>query len=358
MDRERIYFYFFLILVLFFIFAALLMLLPFAVPIMWAVVIGIVLYPLHRYIERVIKNRTLSALLMSLIVFLFIIVPMSVVSVLVLQQLVDATQRVMLYLQSHSYHELMKALEKSPLIREYYERFSPAVEFIQKEEFRQIVADSLNRILKFLGDKLGQLAFIAGRNLFYIFVFLLTFFFILRDGPGILRRIERLIPMNDEDLESVMGTMYRTILAVVYGSVGTALLQSILALFAYSVVGIKFALLWSVGSIQLCGVRHMAGCILRSVGDFCYILHGQLCASTDNKTGGSDTLRGAVLCHHRWTPEVRLHRSISRTHHIHHSLRPVQDIREEDTHPRYLKALSPMSFLYCMPSKCIRETAS
>ena len=246
MERERIYFYFFMLLVLFFIFAAVLMLLPFAVPILWAVVIGIVLYPLHRYIEKVVRNRTLSALLMSLIVFLFIIVPLSVVSVLVLQQLVDATQRVMMYLQSHSYQELLETLGKSPVVKDYFERFSPVMEFVQKEEFRQLIADSLNRVLKFLGDKLGQLAFIAGRNLFYIFVFLLTFFFILRDGPGILRRVERLIPMNDEDLESVMATMYRTILAVVYGSVGTALLQSIFAFFAYSVVGIRFALLWSV----------------------------------------------------------------------------------------------------------------
>ncbi len=246
MERERIYFYFFLVLVLFFIFSALLMLLPFAVPILWAIVIGIVLYPLHSYIEKLVRNRTLSALLMSLIVFLFIIVPFSVVSVLVFQQLMDATQKLMIYLQSHSYQELLSSLKHSPLTREYMERFAPVLEFVQKEEFRQVIAESLNKLLKFLGDKLGQLAFIAGRNVFYVFVFLITFFFILRDGPGILRRIERLIPMDHEDLESVMGTMYRTILAVVYGSVGTALLQSVFAFIAYSIAGIKFSLLWSV----------------------------------------------------------------------------------------------------------------
>ncbi len=246
MERERIYFYFFLVLVLFFIFSALLMLLPFAVPILWAIVIGIVLYPLHSYIEKLVRNRTLSALLMSLIVFLFIIVPFSVVSVLVFQQLMDATQKLMIYLQSHSYQELLSSLKHSSLTREYMERFAPVLEFVQKEEFRQVIAESLNKLLKFLGDKLGQLAFIAGRNVFYVFVFLITFFFILRDGPGILRRIERLIPMDHEDLESVMGTMYRTILAVVYGSVGTALLQSVFAFIAYSIAGIKFSLLWSV----------------------------------------------------------------------------------------------------------------
>ncbi|WP_457600117.1 AI-2E family transporter [Hydrogenivirga sp.] len=246
MERERIYFFFFITLVLFFIFAAFQMLIPFAVPILWAVVIGIVLYPLHSYLQRFVKSRTLSALLMSSIVFLFMIVPFSVLSVLVMQQLIDATQRLMVYLQSHSYKELMDSLQAHPLASEYMSKLAPATEFFQKEEFRQLLAESLNRFFKFLGDKLGQLAFIAGRNVFYIFVFLLTFFFILRDGPGILKRIERLIPMKEEDTENIMSTVYKTILAVVYGSVGTALLQSILAFFAYSVAGVKFALLWSV----------------------------------------------------------------------------------------------------------------
>jgi predicted PurR-regulated permease PerM len=246
MEREKIYFYFFISLVLFFISASLLMLLPFAIPILWAIVFGIVLYPVHRYLERKIQSRTVSAFVMTLIVFLFLVLPLSVVSILVLQQLVDLTHKLIAYFQEHSYRDLLQGINSHPLVREYTERFSPLFEFVQREEFRNLVADSLNKLLKFLGDKLGQLAFIAGRNIFYIFVFLITFFFILRDGPGILRRIERLIPMNHEDLESITGTIYRTVLAVVYGSVGTALIQSILALFAYSVVGLKFALLWSV----------------------------------------------------------------------------------------------------------------
>ncbi len=246
MERERIYFYFFIALVLFFISAALLTLLPFLIPILWAIVIGIVIYPLHRYLEKLIKSKTLSAFLMTLIVFLFIIIPLSIISIMVLQQLVDVTQKLILYFQSHSYKEILLALKSNPLVKEYMDKLSPVFESIQKEEFRKLIAESLNKLLKFFGDKLGQLAFLAGRNIFYIFVFLLTFFFILRDGPGILKRIEKLIPMNHEDLENVLSTIYKTVLAVVYGSVGTALLQSILAFIAYSIVGIKFTLLWSV----------------------------------------------------------------------------------------------------------------
>ena len=246
MEREKIYFYFFIALVLFFIFTSLTILLPFSIPILWAIVIGIVLYPLYNYVVKLLRSRTVSALLMTFLVLLFIIVPLSVISVLVIQQMVDLTQKILAYIQSHSYREIMDSLKAIPLVKEYSEKLGPVMEFLQREEIRKIIAESLNRLLKFLGDKLGQFAFLAGKNVFYIFVFLITFFFILRDGPGILKRFERLIPMDHEDLESILRTIYRTVLAVVYGSVGTAAIQAFLGFIAYSIVGLNFALLWSV----------------------------------------------------------------------------------------------------------------
>ena len=246
MEREKIYFYFFLALVLFFIFAALLMLLPFVVPILWAMVVGTVLYPLHRYVEKFFRSRTISALIMTFLVLLFIIVPFSVISVLALQQLMEVTRWLVSYFQSHSYKELLETVQNHPLLKEYTNALSPVLGFVEREEFRTLMAESLNRLLKFVGDKLGQIAFLAGKNVFYVFVFLITFFFILRDGPDILQRIERLIPMNREDLEDILGTVYRTVLAVVYGSVGTALIQAVLGFIAYSIVGLRFALLWSI----------------------------------------------------------------------------------------------------------------
>ncbi len=246
MDRERIYFFFFLILVVFFILAALTMLMPFMVPILWSIVMGIVLYPAYVRLNRVVGNDTLSALLMTFIVFLFLIVPFSLISIMVLQQLVEATQGLLTFLQKNSYREIVENLKALPLVQEYMDRLAPVFEFLQREEFRRLMAESLNRILKFFGDKVGQVAFLAGRNVFYVFVFLLTFFFILRDGRQVLKRFERLIPMDQEDLESVLGTIYRTVLAVVYGSIGTALIQALLGFIGYSVVGIEYALLWSV----------------------------------------------------------------------------------------------------------------
>jgi len=239
MDRERLYLYFFLTLVLVFIGAAFLMLLPFIVPLLWAMVIGTVLYPVHAYLEKALKNSTLSALLMTVLVFLFMVVPFSLISVLTLQQLVSVTQSLMTYFQEHSYEDLLAYLRSVPFLSEY-------AHLVESEEIRKLIGDLANALLRFVGDLLGEIAFLVSRNAFYTFVFLLTFFFILKEGPGILHRVRRLVPMEEKDLEEVMGTVYRTVLAVVYGSVGTALVQAIVGFVGYSIVGLKFSLLWGV----------------------------------------------------------------------------------------------------------------
>ncbi len=246
MEREKIYSYFFIAIIIFFLFSALATLMPFVIPILWAVVIVIVTYPVHKFIQSKVRSPTFSALIVTSIVFLFLIIPLAIISLMVVQQLIDVTQKLILYFQEHSYRDLLSQVREIPLIKGYMDRLAPVFEFTQREEFRKVIAESLNRILKFLGDKVGKFFFLAGKNAFYVFVFILTYFFLLKDGPALLRRIERLIPMNREDVEDVLGTIYRTTLAVVYGSVGTAMIQGVLAFIGYSIVGIKFALLWSV----------------------------------------------------------------------------------------------------------------
>ena len=248
MERERIYVYFFLSLMVFFLFASLFILFPFVTPILWAVVLGMVIYPAHERLEKVIKNENLSALIMTCVVFLFLVIPFSVASVVLVQQLIDLSQRIILQLNEHSYRDILRAIRELPFVRDNSAGLSYMTEFLQREEFRNILAESLNKGLQFLGDKLGKFAFVFTKSFFYTFVFLITFFFVLRDGPEMFRRIERLIPMKEEDVKDLLGTIYRTVLAVVYGTVGTALIQSLLALIAYSVIGLKFALLWSVAT--------------------------------------------------------------------------------------------------------------
>jgi len=52
--------------------------------------------------------------------------------------------------------------------------------------------------------------------------------------------------MDKEDLYDVLLTIYKTVLAVVYGSVGVAVAQGVLGFVAYFLLGVKYSLVWAI----------------------------------------------------------------------------------------------------------------
>ncbi len=248
MDRKRVHFAFFLLTFAFFGLISLNLIMPFLIPILWAIVIGTVIMPLQGLLCRICKRRWLASLITTTLVVLFMVIPALVVSVLVIDQALDISRFLVRYFQEHSYRDLINTLRDLPLIRDHVKTLDPVLDFLQSKELRGFLANSLNNIMGFLGDRLGQMAFSAGRNIFYIFVFVLTLFFVLRDGPSLVDRLKRAIPLEEDVVEDLFSSIYRTILAVVYGSVGTAFVQAVLAYIAYSIVGISYALLWSLAT--------------------------------------------------------------------------------------------------------------
>jgi predicted PurR-regulated permease PerM len=75
---------------------------------------------------------------------------------------------------------------------------------------------------------------------------LFTLFFLLRDGAGFFRRVQRLLPMDRDHQERLFKNITDTVLAVVHGSLVVAMIQGLLAGIAYWLVGVPFAVLWGV----------------------------------------------------------------------------------------------------------------
>jgi predicted PurR-regulated permease PerM len=77
-------------------------------------------------------------------------------------------------------------------------------------------------------------------------VALFTLFFFLRDGASFLNRLQRLLPMDREHQERLLGNIVDAVVAVVHGSLVVATLQGLLAGLAYWFLGVPFAALWGV----------------------------------------------------------------------------------------------------------------
>ncbi|MFN3814318.1 MAG: AI-2E family transporter [Aquificaceae bacterium] len=248
MGKERIFSYFLLGLTIFFTLLMLIVLIPFLKPILWAIIFSLVFYPPHMKLSRIMRSNSLSALFITLIVLVLIVIPFFFLGIVTVHQSMEITRSLIYYFQNHTIADILHDVYSLPFVDRFLSQdtLQRIQEYIQSQDFKNNVASYIGKLTQKLGEVFTSMVFATGSVIFKSFVFLISFFFILRDGKSFIGFIERFVPMYQEDLHEILLTVYRTILAVVYGSIGVATVQSLLAFLAYTIIGIEYSLLWSL----------------------------------------------------------------------------------------------------------------
>ena len=242
MEKEKFFKYFLLASTFGLLLVVFYMLLPFLTPILWALIFSFVLYPINLKLKNYVRWRTVSALILTIFVLLVIVIPFGVLGAIVLNQAIELLSRLLNIVQNHSYQEYFQELVNRLRLEKFVEQedLKRILEYIESEEFKSIVGnlirDLTQRLLQFSTSMLTS----VGSFLFKSFVFLITLFFILRDGEKFAKFIERFIPMHREDVYEVFNTVYKTVLATAYGAVAVGIVQGILSAIGYAIAGIKY----------------------------------------------------------------------------------------------------------------------
>jgi len=248
MSREKVFFYFLLVMTLLFAFLVLLVIMPFLHPILWAIIFSLVTYPVHLRLSNFLRNATVSSLLITSAVALFIVIPVFLIGLVAVRQSIEITKTLAYYVQNHTMTDLLHYIYKVPftdrLLTE--DMLQKLYTYAQSDEFRSSITSYLGKITQKAGEIFTSMLLATGSVIFKSFVFLISLFFILRDGKKFIQFFERFLPMYKEDLYEILLTIYKTILAVVYGSIGVAILQAILGFIAYTIVGINYSLVWAL----------------------------------------------------------------------------------------------------------------
>jgi predicted PurR-regulated permease PerM len=228
MERERFFKYSALASTIGLLVVVFYILLPFITPILWALVFSLVLYPVHQKLKKLLPWATLSALILTLLTLLVIVIPFGVLGTIILNQAMELSFYLLNFIQNHTYQQYLSDLEA--MLKKFFrqEQVQIFLNYVKSEEFRSFAVG----VLKGTSQKLFQLSTnlftFALSFLFKSFIFLLTLFFILRDGEKFASFIERFIPMHEEDVREIFGTVYKTVLATAYGSVVVAFVQGLL----------------------------------------------------------------------------------------------------------------------------------
>jgi len=213
------------------------MLWPFAAAIILALVLAVLAHPWYRGLRRRLGSENLAALLGTTVLFFLVFIPLSGLSFALFDSIQSSADNM--------FGRTGELLAPGGLLRGWLDRIAlwlgmeeaSVVETLrgQVAELGTFVAERTVGILSGLGGGLIQ----AGVALF-------TLFYLLRDGEAVVDASKRVLPLDEELVDVLIGRSEEIIFATVYGSIVVAIVQGALGGLAFWALGLPGAVLWGV----------------------------------------------------------------------------------------------------------------
>jgi predicted PurR-regulated permease PerM len=215
-----------------------LMLQPFINVLAWAAVLVIVFYPIHRRLLARTNRPATSALLSSLLVIFTILVPLTLITLALVNELSNAVDAV------HGNVAGLLDPQTSPLGRAigWIGRFIN-IEEVRSGEFLRERLQSMTgavagRALGFVGGVVGAVV--------QVFFVIFTMYYLFRDGERFVRALPDTLPLRREQSERIFERTRDVIAASLYGVLVIAVIQGLLGGVAFWALGLPSAIVWAV----------------------------------------------------------------------------------------------------------------
>lgn len=204
---------------------------PFLASLVLASIFAFIFQPIYKKLLTATKNReSLSALITTFIAIIIAIVPMAILGTLVLKE------------STELYQTLIKG-ENGGLIgtiRLAAENLRNILPVNFDLDINQYAKQGLESLILNLGDIFSSFAKILINTL----VFLISFFFLLKDGGRLKNYFVILSPLDDKDDEMIVKRLESAVLATVKGSLTIGLIQGALSGIGFALFGVPNPALW------------------------------------------------------------------------------------------------------------------
>jgi predicted PurR-regulated permease PerM len=215
-----------------------LMLQPFFNVLLWAVVLTVVFYPMHRRIRYRTGSPSLAAAVSTLLVVLLIVLPVTFITIAVVRELTGAAANLQGGVQWLTDPNV-------PIVGWLLERARNYVD-IDKDSARQFLADRMQSwgallarsTLVVVGGAVGAVAQMA------LVVF--TMFYLFRDGDRLRNAVYEMLPLERVQSHSITLRTRDVIAATLYGVLVISAIQGTLGTFIFWALGLPSPLLWGV----------------------------------------------------------------------------------------------------------------
>ena len=226
---------------------------PFMNVLLWAAVLSVVFYPMHRRILERTKNPSLAAACSTLLVILLILLPVTFITVAVVRELTAAATAF-----QASNHTWVTSMPPSAVW--LLDRAGQYVD-IDRESARAFIVSRMQTwgtalaasTLVVVGGAVGAIV----QTLLVVF----TLFYFFRDGDRIRHAAYEMVPLQRGQWQDIATRTQEVIGATVYGVLAISAIQGVLGTFIFWALGLPSALLWGVVMFFLSMIP-MAGAFL------------------------------------------------------------------------------------------------
>lgn len=223
-----------IVLLMVFVVLSFLLLKPLWVALFLGAVLAFLTTPLYRFFLRKLKNKTLCALLICLIVIIIITVP----SIFMVRSLVHESYVLFISVKQHLAAGLFRQCQNSfcQTIAEFGK-----MDFINSQ-VQQITRYVTNWVIQQGSDFLIHLP----RIVLTLFLIFFTLFYFLRDGEKLLSWLQRISGMSVSQFRGLIARMKQMVSGIMYGHFLIALMQGALGALGFFLFGVSSPLFWGV----------------------------------------------------------------------------------------------------------------
>lgn len=214
---------------------------PFLRPLLSAVVIAVVFFPINARLARLVASPSLAALISTILVVFILVIPAVFIGI--------ALTREATFLYNFLDQRSEESGGLSPYLMQLIER--PLDWIGQYVDVSQVnigawLRSRLQQISGFLVTEVGTLLGNLTSFLVNTAITLFTLFFLFREGRSMRRRAAAVLPLSPEQIDRLFTGIENTIIATVYGGIVVAIAQGALTGLALWALGIHSPVLWGV----------------------------------------------------------------------------------------------------------------
>lgn len=215
---------------------------PFFAPIAWAAVFAILFSPVYQKLVQKISSEAFSATIMTTLVILIIVVPMSLLSVLLVAEIVQTYDLIQEWFNTGQYDTILQFFQQ-PVFLDMRDQLNRVID-LQSIDLHSIVSSGMQRLSRFAVSQVTGIVQNFSKTLFSFVLMVFTLFYFFKDGDRIITFLREIIPLSQQQREEIISRFSEVITATVLGDLVVALLQGFLGGMAFWVLGLPSPIFW------------------------------------------------------------------------------------------------------------------